>query len=430
SQPHTRGSSEGTGIIPWVLDEVKDSSKAKGDSTIDWGSEEESEYSEENKIDEEIEQVSTDEEEEKQDDQDGDDDRSIDIEKTDDEKETDDEFVHGDEYVHRNVDREMKDDEVAITGKDSPSVLNVPILVIPEPTILSPIPEVPSVTPVTTLPPPPSITNVTPVLQQQTTPIPTPPITTTALATTIVPDLLPVIVQRLSTLEKDVQELKQVDHVTLFITDYSILDLATTKTCREESDPKELRKIGGCKGTRDGLQADAEDSMTLSYFVVKNRYSFPCSIQNRRDLPTDIPLDRTEVLRYDTKGVKVRKGIMQIKTELTLEQTQQGVSDNVLSDTYVFTVTMETLSEPTSNKLYGRIDMVIKDLDLEPKIDAMMRGFLEKRIFKNRTKTKPQMTKLSTEWKKDKVKSKPKSVKVRKPTPTKSKVNQMKKIAT
>ncbi|GKA88839.1 hypothetical protein Tco_0810651 [Tanacetum coccineum] len=33
---------------------------------------------------------------------------------------------------------------------------------------------------------------------------------------------------------------------------------------------------------------------------------------------------------YDTKGVKVRKGMMQTKTELTLEQTQQGVSVEVM----------------------------------------------------------------------------------------------------
>ncbi|GJZ45146.1 hypothetical protein Tco_0592742 [Tanacetum coccineum] len=51
---------------------------------------------------------------------------------------------------------------------------------------------------------------------------------------------------------------------------------------------------------------------------------------NRRDLPRDIPLDRIEVLRYDTKGVKVRKGKMQIEIELKLEQTQQRVSDEVL----------------------------------------------------------------------------------------------------
>ncbi|GKB04292.1 hypothetical protein Tco_0832435 [Tanacetum coccineum] len=54
------------------------------------------------------------------------------------------------------------------------------------------------------------------------------------------------------------------------------------------------------------------------------------SSQNQRDLPRDIPLDRIEVLRYDTKGVKVRKGIMQTKTKLTLEHTQQDVSDEVL----------------------------------------------------------------------------------------------------
>ncbi|GJV64793.1 hypothetical protein Tco_1475621 [Tanacetum coccineum] len=52
--------------------------------------------------------------------------------------------------------------------------------------------------------------------------------------------------------------------------------------------------------------------------------------QNQRDLPRDIPLDRIEIHRYDTKGVKVIKEIMQTKTELTLEQTQQGVSDEDL----------------------------------------------------------------------------------------------------
>ncbi|GJZ32319.1 hypothetical protein Tco_0577755 [Tanacetum coccineum] len=45
---------------------------------------------------------------------------------------------------------------------------------------------------------------------------------------------------------------------------------------------------------------------------------------------------------------------MQNKTELTLEQTQQGVSYEFLSDTKVFTMTMEILPEPTSNKLCDR----------------------------------------------------------------------------
>ncbi|GJZ50364.1 hypothetical protein Tco_0604554 [Tanacetum coccineum] len=44
---------------------------------------------------------------------------------------------------------------------------------------------------------------------------------------------------------------------------------------------------------------------------------------------------------------------MRTKIELTLEQTQQGVSNEVLSDTKVFTMTMEIIPEPTSNKLCG-----------------------------------------------------------------------------
>ncbi|GJV92181.1 hypothetical protein Tco_1539994, partial [Tanacetum coccineum] len=228
-------SSKGTGTKPWVPDEVKGSSEAEGDSTTDWGSKEVSEYSDEEHVDEEIEWLTTDEKEEKKDDDE--DDKSINHEKTDDDEETDDEFVHGDEYVHNDVDEEMKDAEVTKTRKDSekiidvektyaekteitkgdlkqagklpltsfslsvssgfevthiqsPSILTVPVLVIPEPIILSPIHEIPSVTPATTLLPPPSFTNLTPVLQQIKTPIPTPPITTVAPVATTVPDLL------------------------------------------------------------------------------------------------------------------------------------------------------------------------------------------------------------------------------------------------
>ncbi|GKB19332.1 hypothetical protein Tco_0853255 [Tanacetum coccineum] len=85
SQPHARGSSEGTGIIPGVPDEptvifttssegtsitpgvpdeVKVTSEAKADSTIDWGLENESGYSEEENIyeDEKIDWLYSDEE--------------------------------------------------------------------------------------------------------------------------------------------------------------------------------------------------------------------------------------------------------------------------------------------------------------------------------------------------------------------------------
>ncbi|GJX57206.1 hypothetical protein Tco_0287103 [Tanacetum coccineum] len=308
SQPHAGGSSKGTGVSPGVPDkltvilttssegngtkpgvpnEVKGSSKAKGDSAIDWGSKEESEYSEEENVDEEIEWLTTDEEEEKKDDDE--DDKSIDIEKTDDDEETDDEFVYVDEYVHDDVDKEMKDAEDVETGKDneeitnaektevtkgdleeagklpltnsslsvssgfgnqflnlsfdtsligtikvsadtkinslldiqiqqevphiqSPSILIVPVSMIPEPSVLSPIPKIPTVTHATTPPPPTSVSIITHVLQQTTTPIPTPPITTVAPTATTVPNPLPAIAQRVSVLEKEVQELKQVDH--------------------------------------------------------------------------------------------------------------------------------------------------------------------------------------------------------------------------
>ncbi|GJV51038.1 hypothetical protein Tco_1446779 [Tanacetum coccineum] len=42
---------------------------------------------------------------------------------------------------------------------------------------------------------------------------------------------------------------------------------------------------------------------------------------------------------------------MRTKTKLALEQTQQGASYEVSSDTKVFTMTMEILPEPTLNKL-------------------------------------------------------------------------------
>ncbi|GJR77788.1 hypothetical protein Tco_0090153, partial [Tanacetum coccineum] len=113
-------------------------------------------------------------------------------------EETYDDFVHGDEYVHDDVDEEMKDAEGTETGKDdeeindakktkevkddnkkgelpptssslsisvevpliqSPTMLNVPVSVIPEQSV-------PIVPPATTLSPPPSVTNLTPILFQ------------------------------------------------------------------------------------------------------------------------------------------------------------------------------------------------------------------------------------------------------------------------
>ncbi|GKC93074.1 hypothetical protein Tco_1158516, partial [Tanacetum coccineum] len=305
-------SSKGTSTKPGVLDEEKVTSKAN--VILEWGSEQESEYSEEEDNDDDddemIEWVDMDEEEEKKDD---DDDKSIDLEQIgdeetddefvhgeehvqDDDEETDDEFVHGDEYVNEDEDEEMTNAEVEESGngdeevsdatkvdagkteevkddskkaklpstssnllvssgfgdqflkllsdtslisnvKDttdaeinslldikiqyevpyiqSPFVLTVPILVIFEPSVLTPIPETSSVAPTTNLLPPSSVSTIPHVLLQTITPIPTPPITTEApTITTAIPEsnALVVVQLRVAKLAKGISELKKMDH--------------------------------------------------------------------------------------------------------------------------------------------------------------------------------------------------------------------------
>ncbi|GJU96605.1 retrovirus-related pol polyprotein from transposon TNT 1-94 [Tanacetum coccineum] len=96
----------------------------------------------------------------------------------------------------------------------SPPVLIVPVLVIFEPSVLTPIPVTPSVAPATILLTPSSISTIPPVPHQTTAPIPTPPIITDApTITTVVPesDALTTVQLRVAKLEKDVSELKKID---------------------------------------------------------------------------------------------------------------------------------------------------------------------------------------------------------------------------
>ncbi|GJV17745.1 hypothetical protein Tco_1363068 [Tanacetum coccineum] len=284
-QPSTRGSSEGTGVSPGVLNEstfvpttsskgtgtnpgVPDEEKVTSESNVilEWGSKQESEYTEEDDDDETIKWVDTNEEEEKKDD---DDDKSIDLkladdEETDDEfmhgeehvqdddEETDDEFVHDDEQVNDDEDEEMTnaeveksrngDEEIIDAAKvdvgkteedttdaeinslldikiqsevphiQSPFVLTVHVLVISEPSVLTPILKTPSIAFATTFLTPLSISTIPPVLLQTTTPIPTPPITTKdPIINTYVldSDALTAVQLRVAKLEKDVSELKK-----------------------------------------------------------------------------------------------------------------------------------------------------------------------------------------------------------------------------
>nr|GEV30865.1 hypothetical protein [Tanacetum cinerariifolium] len=95
----------------------------------------------------------------------------------------------------------------------SPSLLKVQVSVIPEQTTLTISLVLSTVTPILMVPLPPPIVSTISSVQQQITPIPTPPITTIAPSvTTTFPDPLLAIIQRVSELKKDVKELKQVDH--------------------------------------------------------------------------------------------------------------------------------------------------------------------------------------------------------------------------
>nr|GEU99102.1 hypothetical protein [Tanacetum cinerariifolium] len=103
--------------------------------------------------------------------------------------------------------------DVSLTG--SPLVLKVLVSVILETIILPPIPKIPTETLVSTARSPPHVTPTISIVQQTTTPIPTPPITTEALTiTTVVPesDAFIAVQLRVAKLEKDVSELKKVDH--------------------------------------------------------------------------------------------------------------------------------------------------------------------------------------------------------------------------
>ncbi|GJU62888.1 retrovirus-related pol polyprotein from transposon TNT 1-94 [Tanacetum coccineum] len=96
----------------------------------------------------------------------------------------------------------------------SPSVQKVPVLVIPETTNLPPIPKILTETPLSTVVSLPHVTPTISTVQQTTTPIPTPPITTDApTITTAVPesDALSVVQLRVAKLEKDVSELKNIN---------------------------------------------------------------------------------------------------------------------------------------------------------------------------------------------------------------------------
>ncbi|GJZ08920.1 hypothetical protein Tco_0543203 [Tanacetum coccineum] len=107
-------SSEGTGTKPEVPDEEKVSTEEK--VILEWGSEQESEYSKEDLCkEEEIDWINSEDDDEKKDDTD--DDKSINLEMTNDE-ETDDEVLQGKEQVSDDEDEEMTNANVEESRND------------------------------------------------------------------------------------------------------------------------------------------------------------------------------------------------------------------------------------------------------------------------------------------------------------------------
>ncbi|GJZ12765.1 retrovirus-related pol polyprotein from transposon TNT 1-94 [Tanacetum coccineum] len=292
-QPCTRGSSEGTGRIPGVPDEstvvsatssegtgtkpgVPDEEKVSSEEKVilEWGSEQESEYSKEELSEkEEIVWIDSEEDDEKKDD--SDDDKSIDLQMTDDE-ETDDEVLHEDtdpaKEDAKNTE-EAKDDskkaklpptssslsvssgfvdqflklssdtsligtvkdttnveiisllDIKIQSKvphiQSPSVLKVPVSVISEPSLLTPVQETHSAAPVTTLPP---------------------------LSVSTIPHL------RVIKLEKDVSELKKIDHSAKALATLKSQVLMTPTINLEQESKKSASEILKIKEEQDEKQ--------------------------------------------------------------------------------------------------------------------------------------------------------------------------------
>ncbi|GKB24289.1 hypothetical protein Tco_0863690 [Tanacetum coccineum] len=220
SKGKTTTSSEGAGIESEVPDEAKGSSVAKVDAKIDWGSEDESDRSDSEEVNEgEIEWLSSDDEEEiHDDDDDNHDDRGIDIEEINDDERTksddvdqvmDDAEKNDTEKAEgeQDVDKEPTRAEQVSTVKETvdteinylldvkirqeiPSILSAPLLDV----LVSVVPSQTTPTPLTTpLPPPPSTSEAPTV-------------------TTAIPDPLPAVVQRLSDLENKFKAWSKVDH--------------------------------------------------------------------------------------------------------------------------------------------------------------------------------------------------------------------------
>nr|GEY71458.1 hypothetical protein [Tanacetum cinerariifolium] len=297
-KPCTGGINEGTGIKSGVLVEstvifatssegtgtklevpIEEKVITKENVIHEWGSEQESEHSEEDKFNdkekEEKEGDADDEEDETESDEGDIYKYKIRIRKDEDE-----------EMINVEVDDSNKGDEEitdavktdAEKTSESSSVLSVPIFVIFKPTVLTPVQESHSKATVTTLPPP-SVSSTPLTPHQTTTPIPTPPTTTDAQMITItvfestlaiLKSQVPTVVESyLDSKVRDVFQKELQKHTTNLIQSYSLQHLPEiTKKLTPTADQEEESK----KIPLDILKIKKEqvEKLQMPKFTIKN----------------------------------------------------------------------------------------------------------------------------------------------------------------
>ncbi|GKB60547.1 hypothetical protein Tco_0916733, partial [Tanacetum coccineum] len=217
----TRGSNERTSTIPEIPNESTVVSATSNEQDSEHSNDDEKDKKDGDADDEDVETESDEDDINKY---------KIPVRKDEDEKMKEAEVEGSDKGDEEIIDAAKEEAEKTSEAKDdtkkselpssssslySPSVQKIPVLVIPKITNLAPIPEIVTETSVSTAVPSPQVTPIISSIQQTPTPIPTPLITTNAPTVTIAvleSNALYVVELRVTKLEKDVSELKNVDH--------------------------------------------------------------------------------------------------------------------------------------------------------------------------------------------------------------------------
>ncbi|GJY46902.1 retrovirus-related pol polyprotein from transposon TNT 1-94 [Tanacetum coccineum] len=342
------------------------------------------------------------------------------LEETDDEEITD-EFVHSKENVQDDdeetddEDKEMTNDEDDDTGngdeeltdaakadvektevvKDEIKKAELPptssSLSVYSGFVLTPIPENPLVAPATTLPPHPTVSSISHVLQQTTTSIPTPPITTEAPSVTTIPYPLSAIIQRVSVLEKDSgrctskgasETYGRTDpEVSLFLPkdvfDFATPVIQSTVKNALEKTPLLMDKSRSSQ-THDKHQAlyDALLNLLILNDDIARGQADAKKVMRKRDR------DGKDPSTGPNKGKKTKKSRTKVselsKKSSTSKETSKGKSPAKTSKSSKSMTAEEPVEEPvvemTSDVIEQTVDDVVNDIDQPPDDSTQTKG--------------------------------------------------------